>query len=111
MDRTLTREDVPKIVEMLLDIQHKARILGLVLKLPRETVVSIQNNSDQMDHLFDVIDEFVKLKEPRPTWRVIVKALRSPIIGVQRLADMIERKYEEEEGNAHFPSKLIASIN
>ena len=86
--------DVPDVVCEILDVGTKSDIFGRVLKLPKATVDSIyQKYSDPRDRLFGVIDEFMKQVEPPPTWRVILEALRNPLIGQYRLAQEIERKY------------------
>ena len=93
-DRTLNQEDVPNVVGEILEVQTKSKTFGRVLKLPKATVDSIyQKYSDPQDRLFAVLDEFVKQVEPPPTWRVIVAALRHPLIGQHRLAQEIESKY------------------
>ena len=93
-DRILSQDDVPDVVCEILDVRTKSDKFGRVLKLPRVTVYSIhQQYSDPQDRLFAVLDEFVKQVEPPPTWRVILKALRNPLIGHSRLAQDIESKY------------------
>ena len=91
---TLNQEDVPKVVCEVLEVQTKSKTFGRVLGLPKVTVDSIhQQNSDPQECLFGVLDEFVKQVEPPPTWRVILEALRNPLIGQHRLARDIESKY------------------
>ena len=93
-DRLLSQDDVPDVVCGILDVQTKSDLLGRVLKLPAATVESIHlQYSDPQKCLFHVIDEFVKQVEPPPTWRVILEALRNPLIGQHRLAQEIERKH------------------
>ena len=75
-------------------MRTKSDLLGRILKLPAATVDSIHlQYSDPQKCLFCVIDEFVKQVEPPPTWRVIVEALRNPLIGHSHLAQEIERKH------------------
>ena len=83
-----------EIVCEILDVQTKADILGRVLKLSVATVESIRERyDDPQDRLFHVIDEFVKQVEPRPTGKLILEALRSPLIKQPRLAEGLEDKY------------------
>ena len=87
MDRKLSHDDVTGIVEELLDVQTKSKIFGHLLKIPRGSINSIhQQYSDPQDCLFHVIDEFVKQVEPKPTWRLILTALRNRLIGEYALA-------------------------
>ena len=90
----MSQDDVPGVVCEILDVQMKSELFGRVLKLPATTVESIhQQYSSPQDRLFHIIDEFVKQVEPPPTWRVILEALRNPIISQHRLAQEIESKY------------------
>ena len=75
-------------------MQAKSEKFGRVLKLPKATVKDIcQQHSDPKDRLFAVVDEFVDQVEPPPTWRVILEALRHPLIGLPQLAQEIEGKH------------------
>ena len=78
----------------ILDVQTKSELFGRVLKLPAHTVDRIHKlYRDPEECLFQVMDEFVKQVEPRPTWRAIVNALRNPLIGFTGLAEEIENKH------------------
>ena len=69
--------------------------LGLKLKLPLHEVEAIYlEYSDPRERLLHVIIAFLRT-EPRPTWRVIVGALRNPLLSLQALAERIKA--------AHFP--------
>ena len=46
-------------------------------------------------YLLEVISEFLNEVGSRPTWRVIVDALRSPVVRLNQLANEVEA--------AHFP--------
>ena len=90
----MNEEDVPKVVCEILEVQIKSKTFGRVLGLAKVTVESIHmQHSDPQECLFEVLDEFVKQLEPQPTWRVIVEALKNPLIGHSRLAKEIERKH------------------
>ena len=93
-DRNLNEDDVPNVVCEILDMQTQSELFGRVLKLPVSTLKFIhQQHRDPRKCLFAVIDEFVKQMEPPPTWRVILEALRHPLIGQHCLAQEIESKY------------------
>ena len=93
-DRLLSQDDVPDVACEILDVRTKSDLFGRVLKLPAATVESIhQQYSNPQDRLFHIIDELVKQVEPPPTWRVILEALRNPLIGYHYLALKVERKH------------------
>ena len=87
LDKRLNKDDALDVVRRLEEIQTKSKILGRVLRLPRSTVESIhQQFSDPQERLLHIIDEFVRQVEPRPTWRVILSALRDSLIKENSLA-------------------------
>ena len=97
-DSTLDVSDIRKINEELFDVRAKWKLLGLVLGLPKSTVDGIHKHyEDQADQLRRVIAVFLEQKEPRPTWMVIVKALRSPLINENALARKIEERYSSTQ--------------
>ena len=66
-------------------------MLGLMLNLPvREVEAIFTKYSDPCDRLLHIIIAFLRQAEPRPTWRVIVGALRSPIVNLTALARRVE---------------------
>ena len=88
---TLTPDDAVDVLEELLPAQNKSYELGLKLKLPHHVVEAIHDTySKPRSRLLHVIIEFTKQIEPRPTWRVIVKALRSRVVDLPALANTVE---------------------
>ena len=86
---TVDQRDVTDICSDIIAAQTK---LGRVLRVPSHTVDSIiQQYSKPEDRLFHVIDEFVKQIEPTLTWRVILDALKNPLVNLPRLAENIEK--------------------
>jgi hypothetical protein len=93
----LQKGDLYVIVEALLEAKDKAYELGLRLKLSPDEVKSIRNTyQDPQERLTAIIEYLLKQVEPRPTWRLIVNALRSPLVDLPRLAEDVEA--------AHFPN-------
>ena len=71
-------------------------MFGLKLNLPVHEVEAIcARYSDPRTRLLHIIIDFLEQAEPRPTWRVIVNALRSPIVNLTALARKVEA--------VHFP--------
>ena len=93
---TLKQGDLGEIVETILDAKDKAYELGLKLKLRPIDVKSIcRTHQDPQDRLTAIIEYLLKQVEPRPTWRLIVDALRSHLVNLPRLAEEVVAK--------HFP--------
>ena len=98
---TLQPDDARIILEALLDAQNHSFMLGLMLNLPvREVEAIFTKYSDPCDRLLHIIIAFLRQAEPRPTWRVIVDALGSPIVNLTALARRVEA--------ARFPSYAAA---
>ena len=84
-------------LEELLPAQNKSYELGLKLKLPHHEVESIHSvYSKPQSRLLHILIGFTNQTEPRPTWRVILEALRSPAVNLPALARRVEA--------AHFPN-------
>ena len=96
MNETLTLDDAGKILEELLDAQNHAHLLGLMMNVKPRDVEAIQATYQQpKDRLHNIIIALLQQAEPRPTWRAIVDALKSPVVGLTALARRVEA--------AHFP--------
>ena len=92
LSKTLTRNDATEVTRELLEINPKnTEFFGSLLKIPKATINSIHfEYKDPQGRLFHLLDEFAKQVEPRPTWRVILGALRDPLMGEHSLAQSIE---------------------
>ena len=96
VDDTLVPDDAGKILEELLDAQNHAHLLGLMMNVKPRDVEAVQATYQQpKDRLLHIILAFLNQAEPRPTWRAIVEALRSPVVNLPALAKKLEA--------AHFP--------
>ena len=90
-DDTLQPDEAANILEELLEAQNESRTFGLKLNLPVHEVEAIcARFPDPRDRLLQIIIAFLRRAEPRPTWRVIVNALRSPIVNLTALARRVE---------------------
>ena len=68
--------------------------MGLNLKIPADVLESIESQySDDRRRLGRIILEFLTRIDPKPTWRAIVDALKSPTVNMAKLAEKIETKY------------------
>ena len=95
-DETLKTDDAPKILEELLEAQNHAQLLGLMMNVkPRDVEAILTTYQQPKDRLLYIILAFLQQAEPRPTWRAIVEALSSPVVGLTALARKVEV--------AHFP--------
>ena len=81
-------------LEEILEAQNASRFLGLKWNIPEYIISGIHSTyTEPKDRLYYVIVEFLKQLDPRPTWRVIADALKSPAVNLPRLAQKIERDH------------------
>ena len=87
----LTPDDARSVLNVLWPARHKTYMLGLRLNIPVHELLSIHfTYSNPKDRLLHIILAFLRQTEPRPTWRVIVDALRSRIVNLTALAREVE---------------------
>ncbi|CAI8019116.1 hypothetical protein GBAR_LOCUS11514 [Geodia barretti] len=90
VDETLESDDVTEILDELVEAQNHSYVLGLKL-LPQYEVEAIHcRYQDPLDRLLHILFVFTRQIQPRPTWRVIVEALRSPSVNLPALAARVE---------------------
>ena len=86
IEDVVTPSDAAEVVEELLPAQNKSYELGLKLNLPPYEVENTHSSySKQEKRLLHVIMQFLNQAEPRPTWRVIIDALRSRLVNLPQL--------------------------
>ena len=96
MDKTLTVKDCKGLVEDLHEVCDTPEALGILLNLPQSTLDEIfARRSRSWRRFFEVISNFVEHEEQRPTWRIILNALRNPLINNPRLAERIEMRLSD----------------
>ena len=90
------------VLEELLPAQNRSYELGLKLKLPQSEVESIHSQHPQpRQRLLHILIAFANQTEPKPTWRVIVEALRSPAVNLPELAKKVEAAHFAEPTSTH----------
>ena len=90
----LTEGDHVTVLNEIYGARVRAYFVGLNLKIPTDKLESIRSRyDDDGDRLNYVIVEFLKQIDPKPTWRAIVDALKSPSVNMARLAEKIEAKF------------------
>ena len=98
-DETLTPDDAADVLEGLLPAQTKSYELGLKLKLT-QLIHSKDIPADQ--YIRRILIEFLQQVNLRPTWRVIVEALRSPLVNLPGLARRAEAAHFPDTTSTHY---------
>ena len=101
--RVLNSNDAVDVLEAVLPAQNNSYELGLKFKLPPHEVKAIHSPMrEPRECLRDVIIRFLEGTEPGPTWRVIIDALRSPLVDLPALASKLEA--------VHFPDSTSTGV-
>ena len=102
LDTTFEPKDSLLILHEIIEVKARSDIFGRLLQLGRLRVNLIHREfSDPQDRLLQVIDEFIRQAD-EPTWRVIINALRRPLLNHNKLALEIERKYAGKQSKTMF---------
>ena len=103
MNKLLTEEDADEILEELIPAKNESYMLGMKLKLPVYQLDSIRDQfTDSRERLLQTIVAFLR-QESKPTWSVIVAALRSPVVNHQALATRVEKAHVHKPKDTSAP--------
>ena len=108
---TLSVDDLADVWENVHPVLPQWYNIGLKLSVPVNTLDNIRA---QFRHLNICLQETLinwLVMNPNPTWRVLVDALRSPIVGELALADKIERKYLTQQKTAPTQGSTVITCN
>lgn len=88
------------LLHLLHPTTHKWERIATFLKLGEGSIANIKaNNSPAEDKLLEVIKRWLKNVSPPPTVMSLVKVLREPYIGEEKVALEILKKFCPAEGN------------
>ena len=103
VNKILTEEDADEILEELIPAQNESYMLGIKLKLPLYQLDSIQDQfTNSRERLLQTMIAFLR-QESKPTWSVIVAALRSLAVNQQALANRVEKAHVHEPRDTCAP--------
>ena len=90
----LTDRDLKVVLREVWEARSKWYYIGLELGLSTGILDAIktENRSEYQTCLTECLKWWIA-HEVLPTWLVIIEALRSPLVGMNQLAEMIEMKY------------------
>ena len=107
-DGVLTPNDAVQVVEEILPAQNKSYQLGLKLKLQPHQVENIHSTyANAEERLLRIVILFLNQVDPKPTWRVIVDALKSPLVNLPHLAREVETAHFPDTTSTPFTGKII----
>ena len=99
MEQELQDSDNQEIVELLSTATEKWKSIGLQLGLSPSILSKVGelSNSDPVNRLSAVIDEWLKGNGKEPTPKTLAEALKSKSVRERKLAESVENKYGKEE--------------
>ena len=90
----LSLDDLGTVRKELHEARTKWYDIGLELKVPVGTLESIEAQSDDPKKcLLEALKHWLKTVDPKPTWQVLVDALRSCVVEENQLANSLEEKH------------------
>ena len=96
---TLSAMDPKQVFEEIKEAKTKTFRLGVKLGLPVSTRRRINSASlSPDDHLLKTVEEYMKMMNPKPSWRGIATALSSKFVGLPELGNRI--------GETHCPGNI-----
>ncbi len=94
METDLSDKDLIVLLRAGYSARTKWYNVGLELGVQRDTLDSIRDQfDDPIDCLCEVLRLWLRGISPRASWRGLVDALRSCIVGEEKLASELEAKY------------------
>ena len=101
---SLSIDDLKVLQEKLFDVSNKWYDIGLQLLLNADTLDNIEANSGSTQHcLREMLKKWLRKVNPYPTWKAVVDALKSVVVGEQKLAQQLEDEYCKQD-NTRSPS-------
>lgn len=86
-------KDMSDVLESVWEARTKWYNIGLKLGIAPDTLDSIESTSQNPDKcITTMIKNWLRDGKPKPTWKAIDEALRSPMVGYGQLADKLTIK-------------------
>ena len=108
----LSPDDLALVYEEVMSARSKWYIIGLELGLKVDglEIIEVNNLYSNKSCLMECLQVWLRGSRPPPTWSAMVTALRSPTVGFEDLADVIEKKYRIKRGNTEGKESIISSL-
>ena len=94
----MTPDDLRVVRKAIWDARSKWFSLGIELSITVTSLEAIKqkNKENAGDCLTEMLLEWLRQSNPKPTWACIVAALREPTVGLEQLAESIESQHSED---------------
>ena len=103
---TLTTNDLAKVHHLTFDACDKWYSFGLELGLSPTTLHIVQRNFQTVEDRFtDMLERWLRMTNPPPTWERLAEALSVRIIGLPDVAEQVKEEYKKLKNSAADGSK------
>ena len=90
----LNMDNAAIVAEELFHVRPDTYELGLALQLSQDVLQTIMTeNQKPHGQILRITEVFLKRKDPKPTWRAIIEALKTPAVNRSKMAQQIQEKY------------------
>lgn len=89
--------DMSEVYDLVYPVRTKWNSFGLQLKMNYDDLTAIKKEcrEDPEECLKELLSRWLKRADPKPTWKALVKALKSKTVGFGGLAQEVKRKYDQ----------------
>lgn len=99
--------DLKDVHEELIDVSSKWYSIGLRLNLQPGVLDRIKEHKDANSCLCEMLKLWLKGVHPTPTWKLLIKALKSRSVSEADLAKRLKRKYCRKIVTDHLPISML----
>ena len=92
---SLSIDDLKVLQEKLFDVSNKWYNIGLQLLLNADTLDNIDGSTQHC--LREMLKKWLRKVNPYPTWKAVVDALKSVVVGEEKLAQQLEDLYCKQD--------------
>ncbi len=91
----LTIQDLKVVRKALWNVRNKWHDIGIELELSVMELGNVrdQHKDDFKECLGEMVAQWLKRSDPRPTWEALVEALEEPTVGEEATALSLSKKY------------------
>jgi len=102
---SLSIDDLKEVLDKLFGVSNKWYDIGLQLLLHADTLDNIEANSSSTQHcLREVLKKWLRRVNPYSTWKAVIDALKSAVVGEQMLAQQLEDLYCKQDNTRSLSS-------
>ena len=93
--------DLPNVFEELHDVRTKWYDFGLQIKVKSSDLDAIKQKNREDPHVCfrELLNDWLKQANPKPTWKAVISALQSPTVGFEQLAESMAKKFLDIQSN------------